>query len=263
MPTFRRPKDHEHPYAQIANDILDDGELSFKAKGLLSYLLARSDDWEVYQSQLASLGPDGRSAVRSGIKELREAGFLERRVVRDDDGQFDGYEYVVYERRHSPGISETENSEIGKSDFGKSDPTNTDSTNTDDTKSRGGSADAPARDDAPAMPGDLLPLYDTYEPEVNRLLREYTPEEADRVLMQKWGQVHISNTILRLAKEHEWPYFVAGVVITANEANNPNPRYLDTLLTALTDLDEHTGENPTEDEQQSNLQRLWNAARTA
>lgn len=277
MPVLRRPHDHEHPYAQISNDVLDDGELSFKAKGLLSYLLARSDDWEIYLSQLTDVGPDGRHAIRSAIQELREAGFLKRSVHRDEEGKFDGYEYIVYERRRDPGITDpdadsgepgSESPGMGKPVSGKPDTTKKESTNKGSNQS--GSGSAGARGDAhapktasPSMPGDLLPLYEVYEPTVNEALRQYEPEDADQLVSNQWGQIGVGDPVLRLATETEWPYFVAGVVITANEADSPNPRYLDTLLDALTSLDEHTTENPTEDEQQSNLQRLWNAARTA
>jgi len=263
MPTFRRPKDHEHPYAQISNDVLNNEQLSFKAKGILSYLLARPDDWETYQSHLADLGPDGKHAVRSGIKELREAGYLERAVVRGPDGQYQGYEYIVYEHPSSPGLTESDSSESGFPDFRERHPTNTESTKTDSTKSSGSAAPAPAREDAPSMPDDLLPLYDTYAPEVNRCLQEYGRDMVDALVMNQWGQSGISASTIRLAKTYDLRYFVAGVVITANEATHPNPRYLDTLLQALTSLDEHTADDPTEDEQKSNLERLFGAARNA
>jgi hypothetical protein len=125
MPYFRRPKNHEHPYAQISNDMLNDPELSFKAKGLLSYLLAQSDEWEVYQSQLAELGPDGEASVRSGLKELREQGYLERNRLHADDGTFDGYEYIVYEYPTGSGKTDMGKPDTGKSETGKSDPNNT------------------------------------------------------------------------------------------------------------------------------------------
>lgn len=113
MPTFRRPKDHRHPYAQINNEVLETDALSFKAKGILSYLLSRCDEWEVYQSQLANVGPDGRTAVRSGIEELIEAGYIVRQRVRADDGTFSGWEYLVFEYPQ-----DTDGTDITKPDFG-------------------------------------------------------------------------------------------------------------------------------------------------
>jgi hypothetical protein len=131
MPYFRRPKDHEHPYAQISNAMLEDPELSFKAKGILSYLLSRCDEWDVYQSQLAELGPDGGSAVRSGIEELMEAGYLNRKKRRNDDGTFEEWEYIVRETPVDGAASRTRfsntgSSNTGSSNTGESQPTNTD-----------------------------------------------------------------------------------------------------------------------------------------
>jgi len=106
MPYFRRPKGHDHPYAQIANEMLEDSDLSFKAKGLMSYLLAQSDNWEVYQSQLIEVGTDGEVSVRSAMEELEENGYLESRRKRGEDGQFEGIVYVIYERGNKPPAAE-------------------------------------------------------------------------------------------------------------------------------------------------------------
>jgi hypothetical protein len=125
MAYFRRPKNHEHPYAQIANSVLEDKDLSFKAKGILSYLLSRSDEWEVYQAQLADLGPDGETAVRSGIKELMKAGYLERSPRRNDDGTIAKWEYIVYESPIDGDASRTGSSHTGSHNTGESKPTNT------------------------------------------------------------------------------------------------------------------------------------------
>ena len=131
MPYFRRPKDHEHPYAQISNDMLDDGDISFKAKGLLSYLLSRSDDWKVYQSQLARLGPDGEYAVRSGLKELREAGYIEREPERNDDGTIAEWVYIIYETPIDADESRTGFSRPGLPSSGSPNTGESQSTNTD------------------------------------------------------------------------------------------------------------------------------------
>jgi hypothetical protein len=235
----------------------EDERLSWETRGLLAYLFSKPDDWEVRMGDLVASGPCEKHKLRSMMGELVEYGYATRDKTRADDGTFE-WETTIHERPpptqsgmdsihdgSSPGYSKKHNSTKNNGEGGS------------------GSAGAAARDDAPTMPDDLLPLYDTYEDTVNDLLADLSPQDVDALVMTLWNQAGVGSVTLRLHDEYEWPYFVSGVVITANEANNPNPRYLDTLLTALTDLDEHTGENPTEDEQQSNLERLWNAARTA
>lgn len=70
--TIRR----ESPYAQIDNRILNNPELSLKAKGLLCYLLSKPHDWTVQVNDLIKKNKDGRDAVYSTLKELKEAGYV-------------------------------------------------------------------------------------------------------------------------------------------------------------------------------------------
>jgi hypothetical protein len=125
MPYFRRPKDHENTFAQIPNDLLEDPNLSFKAKGLLSYLLSRSNEWNVYQAQLENIGPDGETSTRSALEDLIEAGYIHRFQKREN-GKFGEYVYIICEEpRSNVDAPETWFSEIGDSETGKSRPTNT------------------------------------------------------------------------------------------------------------------------------------------
>lgn len=60
------------------NDLLERSDLSFKAKGLLMYLISRPDGWDLDSVSLAQQGPDGRDAIRSGLTELERVGYVER-----------------------------------------------------------------------------------------------------------------------------------------------------------------------------------------
>jgi hypothetical protein len=74
-------------YAVIDRAALNDPQISFKAKGILAYLLDKKDDWNIDRDALAEVGPDGVTAIRSGLKELTEAGYLRRQTVRQDNGR--------------------------------------------------------------------------------------------------------------------------------------------------------------------------------
>lgn len=87
----------DNPYAVIDKRFLNNVGLSFKAKGILAYLLSKPDNWQILVSDLIKQSTDGRDSVYSGLKELEMNGYLERKIVRDGKGKFLGYEYVVYE----------------------------------------------------------------------------------------------------------------------------------------------------------------------
>ena len=81
----KRPKH----YSIIDNDLLDDKRLSFKARGLLSYMLSKPDNWRFYVEELADHSEkDGVKAIRSAIKELEEVGYMKRIQRRSKDGKF-------------------------------------------------------------------------------------------------------------------------------------------------------------------------------
>lgn len=94
-PGFRNRK-RENPFVQIDKSMLSDEKISWKAKGILAYLLSKPDDWVTYVTDIEKRSTDGRDSVNSGIKELIAAGYLERKQLREK-GRFMGYEYSVYE----------------------------------------------------------------------------------------------------------------------------------------------------------------------
>jgi len=86
----------EDPYARIHRDTIQDSSLSFRARGLLAFLLSRPDDWVVYKDELHKNCKEGRDAVRKAFGELQEAGYIISIRHTDDKNQFDGYSHIVY-----------------------------------------------------------------------------------------------------------------------------------------------------------------------
>jgi hypothetical protein len=80
----------------LDNSIFKNDTLSLKAKGMLCTLLSLPDEWEYSISGLATLCADGKAAVRSALNELEENGYF-KRVERRENGQFKGYDYIIYE----------------------------------------------------------------------------------------------------------------------------------------------------------------------
>ena len=68
---------NENPFAQIDKAPLEDPKLSFKAKGILAYLLSKPDDWKLQVADLENHSNDGERSIYSGIKELRQNGYCQ------------------------------------------------------------------------------------------------------------------------------------------------------------------------------------------
>lgn len=144
MGTIKRAK-RNTPFVQIDKRALQDKELSWKAKGMLAYLLSLPDDWEVYISELKYHSTDGRDSTRTAINELIDAGYVIRKQLKDKEGRFGKYEYTVFETKTSVGKPE-----VGKPEVGKPATTNKDSTNKDSTNnSLIGNSDFSELDDLP------------------------------------------------------------------------------------------------------------------
>ena len=89
----------KNQYVTINNSVFTDQRLSWKAKGIMGYLLSRPDNWKVIVGDLVKQSKDGRDAVYAGLKELKQHGYLEHRPVRQLDGKkaITGWEYIVHE----------------------------------------------------------------------------------------------------------------------------------------------------------------------
>ncbi|UXR86198.1 conserved phage C-terminal domain-containing protein [Staphylococcus felis] len=135
MATFRVYKESGN-FVTVHKDFIHDSNISWKAKGILLYLLSRPDDWQIYETELEQHSTDGLSGLKSGIKELEEIGYIQRNRKRDKSGRLNGYEYLVYEQPHHirfSNVGKTVNGKTnnGKTVNGKSHTTNNNSTNND------------------------------------------------------------------------------------------------------------------------------------
>ena len=84
------------PYTVIGNEAAQDSSLSWKAKGLLVYLLSLPRDWNIRLSELARHATDGIDSTRKAMDELLNAGYIQRGSrIRKPDGRLGDYVYLV------------------------------------------------------------------------------------------------------------------------------------------------------------------------
>lgn len=97
MATFRTIKE-SGDFVTVHKSFVFDNNLSAKAKGILLYFLSRPDNWQIYTSEVVKHMNDGQKSINSGIQELIELGYVIRTRKRKENGDFNGFEYLVYEQ---------------------------------------------------------------------------------------------------------------------------------------------------------------------
>lgn len=211
MATFRVYKESGN-FVTVHKNFIHDPNISWKAKGILLYLLSRPDDWQVYEKELEKHSLDGRDSLKNGIKELETTGYIVRTRKRDDKGRLREYEYSVYEQPNQNGLSNVGLSNVGKtntglSNVGKPVPTNNDFTNNELTNNNNtnndGSSEQPSPFDfyqengfgmlKPFVAEQINYWIDDFEDNGNQIVNE-AMKEAVNNNVTNWNYV---NTILK------------------------------------------------------------------
>ncbi len=95
MAIVRIPKVNN--YTIMSNHHLTDPNLSLKAKGLMSYMLSRPDNWDFTIEGLARQNMEGADAIARIIRELEARGYVIRSRTRNKAGKFTDMEYRILE----------------------------------------------------------------------------------------------------------------------------------------------------------------------
>lgn len=116
---FKKGK-YEKNFTTVSNNTFKNVVLSWKAKGLLIYLLTLPDDWKISLAHLIKQAPDGRDSLMGGVMELRKAGHIKIRENQRREGKFAGVTYLIYEEPQAPDDDALEPTTNGKTATGKS-----------------------------------------------------------------------------------------------------------------------------------------------
>lgn len=93
---IRRTPRPETNWTIIRNEVICDPGLSFKATGVLIYILSKPDDWRTSTSHLATVKREGLDAIRTALNELRARGYVRTRRYQDQAGRWQ-YETEVFD----------------------------------------------------------------------------------------------------------------------------------------------------------------------
>ena len=74
MSVFKIEKNKD--FTVMSNYHLRDRNLSYKAKGLLSFMLSLPEDWDYSLKGLCAISKENKDAIRSTFKELQEYNYI-------------------------------------------------------------------------------------------------------------------------------------------------------------------------------------------
>ena len=94
-------------FTQISNSMLEDDRLSWKAKGLLAYMLSRPNNWKINKSDLYKRATEGRDAMTNGLEELKNYGYLHIYPNKKENGRIDGWIWEYDDAPFTPEILES------------------------------------------------------------------------------------------------------------------------------------------------------------
>ena len=88
-------KVYQKSFTTVDNTVLNDTNLSWKAKGLFVYLWSQADEWDFYETEVVKHSTDKIASLKSGLKELEQQGYLKRQRKRDDKGHLKENEWIL------------------------------------------------------------------------------------------------------------------------------------------------------------------------
>lgn len=106
-------------FGQAPNNLLNNDSVSFKAKGIFTFLQSKPNGWSFSVAGIKEQTKDGKTAIESGLKELEEAEYLKRKPKKDDEGKWSGYNYHISQSPFTENPSTEKGVTLSKKDSSK------------------------------------------------------------------------------------------------------------------------------------------------
>lgn len=191
----------EIPFTQVANIVINDKTLSWKAKGLFAYLYSKPNDWDFSYDRIMKDSSDGKAATLTGLQELEKAGYLQR--IKHGTGR---KTYLIQWERPTTEKQEleptTENPYLRKSQVAKigtisnivSESNKEEETNIDPATSAG------------KVVNEVLSLFKEVNPNYEILYKRPPQRKALERMIKKFGREKMEGAIKVLVKTNGQNY---------------------------------------------------------
>ena len=164
---------HESNFTVLANEMLNDKAISFKARGLLSFMLSMPNEWRFYRSEIKKhSNQDGGTAIGNAIKELIQAGYLTCKQLKDEQGKWQESEWEV---RENP----NKKPQQGKPSAGKPSAGNKPLLNTNRVNTNSNKAVLESKRNSLSFDPEELPGHFVKHPEVIRAWAEFVQHRKE------------------------------------------------------------------------------------
>lgn len=72
------------PFTQVSNELLNDKEISLKAKGIYSFMFSKPDNWNFTIKSMAKQLMEGTRSISAALNELKDKGWVS--YIKNNDG---------------------------------------------------------------------------------------------------------------------------------------------------------------------------------
>ena len=82
-------------FKTICLEPIENPSLSWRAKGLHTYLISRPPGWKLWYTDLEQRSTEGKAAIGTAVKELQDAGYLRIDRIPGESGKIAGSRWIV------------------------------------------------------------------------------------------------------------------------------------------------------------------------
>ena len=110
-------KKQKKNFTQISNKLLNDNNLSFKAKGLFAFMDSKPDKWNFTIKSIASQTKEGIESISSAMKELKNNGYMTYKKYKDGHGEYELFDEPYTENQYQGIPNKVKHDRISNTDL--------------------------------------------------------------------------------------------------------------------------------------------------